>query len=480
MSTPRDFGYGLRRRCLSSVEVLAQSIAGISPTTTAVLVISLVFASAGNGTWLAYLLATIGLMLVGLGINQFAKRSASPGAFFAYIGQALGPSVGFIAGWSLLLAYILSSVAALVAALNFTSVLLAMTHIVVHPLILYTIGAALIWYVAYKDIRLSANLMLVLEGISMVLILILGIFVLVKRLTVFDWPQIQLSGIHFEGLRLGLILAIFSYVGYESATALGEEAKRPLVNIPRAVLLSPLISGMFFMAFSYIEILGFRGLSVPFDKSTAPINDLASSIGLSFSGDVITFGAVISLFACALASVNASARIMFRMGRYGVLHNKLGAAHQQNETPHHATAISSVLMFFFSAVPVLMGISAFDMISTMATVATLAFLLVYILISIAAPVYLHSLRELRGGHILVAIASIVFLLIPTIATFYPSPAAPADKFPLYFGAYILIGIVWCVWLRLTSPGVVERISQDLKSVHVVRVSDDVETDMHSG
>jgi amino acid transporter len=137
-------------------------------------------------------------------------------------------------------------------------------------------------------------------------------------------------------------------------------------------------------------------------------------------------------------------------------------------------------MFFFSAVPVLMGISAFDMISTMATVATLAFLLVYILISIAAPVYLHSLRELRGGHILVAIASIVFLLIPTIATFYPSPAAPADKFPLYFGAYILIGIVWCVWLRLTSPGVVERISQDLKSVHVVRVSDDVETDMHSG
>jgi amino acid transporter len=72
------------------VEVLAQSIAGISPTSTSVLVISLVFASAGNGTWLAYLLATIGLMLVSLGINQFAKRSASPGAFFVYIGQALG------------------------------------------------------------------------------------------------------------------------------------------------------------------------------------------------------------------------------------------------------------------------------------------------------------------------------------------------------------------------------------------------------
>jgi amino acid transporter len=90
MGTKGHSGYGLRRRCLSFVEVLAQSIAGISPTSTSVLVISLVFASAGNGTWLAYLLATIGLMLVSLGINQFAKRSASPGAFFVYIGQALG------------------------------------------------------------------------------------------------------------------------------------------------------------------------------------------------------------------------------------------------------------------------------------------------------------------------------------------------------------------------------------------------------
>src|ERR1700760_2832061 len=132
MSTKGHSGYGLRRRCLSFPEVLGQSIAGISPTSTSVLVVALVFASAGNGTWLVYLLATIGLLLVGLQINQFGKRSASPGAFFVYVGQALGPSVGFICGWSLLLAYILSSAAALCAAVNFTSVLLTTMHISVH------------------------------------------------------------------------------------------------------------------------------------------------------------------------------------------------------------------------------------------------------------------------------------------------------------------------------------------------------------
>jgi amino acid transporter len=92
MSSNRTSGFGLCRDCLSFPEVLAQSIAVISPSSPTVLV-ALVFASAGNGTWLAYLLATIGLLLVGLQINQFGKRSASPGAFFVYIGQALGPTV---------------------------------------------------------------------------------------------------------------------------------------------------------------------------------------------------------------------------------------------------------------------------------------------------------------------------------------------------------------------------------------------------
>ena len=230
---------------------------------------------------------------------------------------------------------------------------------------------------------------------------------------------------------------------------------------------------MFFTVYSYIEILGFRGLAIPFDKSTAPINDLAGSIGLSFIGVVITFGAIISMSACALANVKASARIMFRMGGYGILHHKLGAVHPQNETPHHATTISSVLMFSISAVPVLIGISAFELVNVTGTIATFGFLLVYILISIAAPVYLHSLRELRADHILIAIASILFLLIPTGAAFYSLPAAPADQFPLYFGAYMLVGVVWFVWLRLRSAGVVERIRHDLKSVQAVAVSEDL-------
>jgi amino acid transporter len=223
-----------------------------------------------------------------------------------------------------------------------------------------------------------------------------------------------------------------------------------------------LISGILFMFFAYTEILGFRGQPLPLDQSSAPINDLASSIGLSSIGTLITFGAVISLFACALGNVNAASRIMLRMGRHGVLDHRLGVTHQKNETPHYAATISSFLMFVISVIPTLRGISALDIISTTATIATFGYLLAYILVSIATPVYLRSSGALGVRHILVAIASLLFLLIPVTGTFYPVPVAPADKFPLYFVAYILVGVAWFTWLRVRSSRLVERIREDIK------------------
>src|ERR1700731_3690949 len=103
MSTAKPGVYGLRSTCLSFPETLSQSVANISPTLTPVVIVPLVFASAGNGTWLAYLFATVGLILVGLNINQFAKRSASPGSLYSFISKGLGMHTGFLAGWCLIL-----------------------------------------------------------------------------------------------------------------------------------------------------------------------------------------------------------------------------------------------------------------------------------------------------------------------------------------------------------------------------------------
>src|SRR5579863_7351671 len=76
--------YGLRGEALSPMETLAQSVSTIAPTSTPAATIPLVAALAGNGTWLAYLLAIVAILLVAWCISRFAKYSASPGSLYTY------------------------------------------------------------------------------------------------------------------------------------------------------------------------------------------------------------------------------------------------------------------------------------------------------------------------------------------------------------------------------------------------------------
>src|SRR3984893_5517508 len=99
-------GYGLRRGVLSPVETLAQSVSTIAPTATPVATVPLVCALAGNGTWLAYVLAMVAILLVALCISRFARYSASPGSLYTYASMILPRWLAAVAAWSLLLAYV--------------------------------------------------------------------------------------------------------------------------------------------------------------------------------------------------------------------------------------------------------------------------------------------------------------------------------------------------------------------------------------
>jgi len=104
---------GLKRDCLSYVEVLAQSVSVIAPSTVPAAILGLIFATAGNGTWLAFLLGMVGLVLVSLNVNEFARRSASSGSLYTYIVQGLGPTAGVMSGWALSFAYMLTGMSTL-------------------------------------------------------------------------------------------------------------------------------------------------------------------------------------------------------------------------------------------------------------------------------------------------------------------------------------------------------------------------------
>lgn len=173
----KQSAHGLKPDCLPFGEVLAQSIAVIAPTTIPASNLGLIVAISGNGTWLSFLIGLIGLTFVSININQFASRSASPGSLYSYIAKGLGPTAGVLCGWSLVLAYLFTGMSVLCGFANFSQMLLG--HLGIHPssITLLAIGAGVAWYTAYKDIKLSAMAMLWLEGLSIALILTLGIVI---------------------------------------------------------------------------------------------------------------------------------------------------------------------------------------------------------------------------------------------------------------------------------------------------------------
>jgi len=374
---------GLRKNALPFSETLAQSIANIAPTATPAFNIGLVFALSGGGTWFTFLVATIGLLLIGVCISQFAKRSATPGSLYAYVSQALGPGAGFAVGWALILAYLTTGIAVIGGAGNYASDLLKASGIGVSPYIVYAVCAMGVFLISYKDVSLSARVMLAIEGASVAFIFVVAMIAVSHK--GFDSSQLHLAGLTGAGLRNGLVLSIFAFVGFESATAMGGEARDPLKNVPRSVYLSTAVSGVFFMIMSLLMISAFRGGKYP----DAPLLDLGTAAGIPALGIVCSVFAMVSLFACSLACVTAVSRVALAMGRDGLVHTSMGATHTKNETPHIAAAASAILMFLVLSLMSARGISMSDIYGLAGTISTYGFIVAYVCIAVGAVVYLN-------------------------------------------------------------------------------------------
>ena len=454
---------GLRRNCLSFWEVVAQSVANIAPVATPALIIPLVYSSSLAGTWLAYLLATIAMLLVTYHINQFARRSSSPGALYTYVSQGLGPTWGVISGWSLVIAYLATGAAVLAGAANYVVVL---GHLVVPAhfdfevaLVCMLVFAAIAWWAAYRDIQLSTRAMLIAEFTSVSLIMILAIWFLVKTNRWIDPKQFRLQGVSAGGVRLGLVLAIFSFVGFESATALGDEAKDPRRSIPRSVLFSVLAVGAFFVFMSYVLALA---ESPTLSGNNAPLGVLAKLAGIPGFGTAIAAGAALSEFACGLASINAASRVIFTMGRHGLLPASMGDAHETHATPHIAVGISSLLAAIVPVVLLFRGIAPLDIFGYLGSVATFGFLFAYILIAIAAPVYLRNRGEKSAFSVILSVCALILLLLPLVGSVYPEPPPPGKYLPYVFLALLALGTARFIYLRMWRPELIRELERHLE------------------
>lgn len=433
---------GLRFQCLSFTEVIGQSIANIAPSATPAFTIPAVFALAANGTWLSYLFATVAVLLVGVHINYFAKRSASPGALYTFITDGAGPATGFISGNGLVLAYLLTASAVLPPFANFMNVVFGYLGFQIPPVVICLVGALFGWFVVYKDVQISAKVMLTCEAVSLLMIIVLGIIVFAKSNFRFYGNMVTLRGVSFDNIRLGLVLAFFSFVGFESATSLGKEARNPLHNIPKAVLISGAVVGTIFVAFSFVEIGGYLTVKGNLSQATAPLNFLAVKNGVAPLGLLISIGAMISFWSCFVACTTAAARIMHSMSHEKMMPEAFGKVHAKNQTPYISSTVLVVVEFAVPAVMLIAKLDPMAIFSYCGTIATLGFLVSYLLVVIAAPIYLKKSGQLQVKHIVLAAVTFLVLMIPLIGSVYPIQPFPFFLFPIIFAVWLGASAIW--------------------------------------
>ena len=269
-------------------------------------------------------------------------------------------------------------------------------------------------------------------------------------------------GVGFHGMSLAVVACIFSLVGFESATALGGEAKKPLRNVPRAVMWSLILTGLFFVLMSYLEVLRHASRQHVFGlHRSAAERDIRNLWRELFQNPAVVGRHDQLLLALA---VLLERRIAHHLpdGTASGIPRRLGRARATNGTPHAAITVYIAIMFL---VPTLLAINTnpLTIFGDAGTLAAFGFLLAYFLISIASPTYLAKRRELRTRNVVVAALAFLCLLVPTVGSFYPVPPYPINIFPYIFVSYMVIGAIWLFAVSRRRRGILGEIETDLSN-----------------
>ena len=458
---------GLRRE-LGFIETAALSVGISAPTAVMALNGVLPASLVGKSVPLAFLFAAVGIGLVSYVFVQLARRFASAGSVYSIAGRAWGPRAGFFGGWALMGAYIAFTIGSLAEVGLFGGAFLdGVGATNVDWIVLALVGAAAVWVLLYRDIRVATRALLSAEGLSMLGVIALFAVIYVKIFghsaphgQHFTVSPFSTSGLTFSAIALASVGGFLSFVGFEGAAALGEESLEPRRTIPRAIIVNVVTLGIVFTLGMFTETLGFgvnaSGVKA-FATSASPLQDLSKSYVGSWLGDLIMLGATLSAFASALSTGAAGSRILFALGRDGFVSPKLGRSNAKTGAPANAASVIMLLSVGTVAVLRLNGTSAVNAFFYLGTIGVLLILVAYVVTNVAGIKFLFFGRQIVLYQVLVPLLAIATLAYTIYKQVYPVPAHPYNLFPYVAGGWCLIGLATIVLV----PGLAARIGKRL-------------------
>ncbi len=308
---------------LGTFGILAQSTAGMVPA--------------------AYLAALIAMFFTAMSYGRMAAAFPVAGSAYSYVRKAISPKLGFIAGWAVLLDYLFL------------------------PMAIWLIGAAYlasafpsipqwIWVLAFIGITSAINIigLKLANGINALLMLVqflvLIAFVALCVHYIGGDASTPLWSIKpfFNGdmqmplIMSGAAIACYSFLGFDAVSTLTEETRDPRRTIPRAIMLITLIGGLIFVGVSYFVQIAHP--SFQFDSVDSAAYEIARNIGGDLFVSIFLIGLIVGQFASGLSAQASGSRLLFAMGRDGVLPKSFfGTLHARFGTPVNSILLCAVV-----------------------------------------------------------------------------------------------------------------------------------------
>ena len=454
------------------LEVAALSVAIMGPTGSMALNGSLTAATDGTATALAFVGATVAVALVAYSFVEFARKYAHAGSVYVFTGRSFGPRFGFISAWVMLFAYLMFAFAVAVLSANFLESALGLLGVQIPWLIPAIAFFLIMWALAHRSVRVSTRTTLIIEGVSILVILILSAVILARG------GAHGLSGTPFKvgsggwsKVALASVFGFLSFAAFEGAATLGEETRDPKRAIPRALAAAVFVTGVFYIFCIWVQAEGFGTTTAgvnTFASSSAPLSDLAKSYVGTAMALVIDLGAMVSAFASGVGLFTASSRMLFALGRDGFGPPALGRVHPRFGSPYVALATVLVPGIVIAVILFVGGLSAASVFGDLGVLGVLALLVVYGATQVAAIRLFSRERLWRPWQFVVPLVALVLLGYTLYANVWPVPPAPVRYFPYIVAAWIVLAVVIAVALpglsakvgrSFAEEGVPESLSQ---------------------
>jgi len=385
-----------------------------------------VMSASGGMIVTAYMIGLVGMLFTAISYSQMAKEFPVAGSVYSYVSKGTNSFVGFVAGWIMLLDYIL------IPALLYVVGALAIHDIFpsLSPLVLIVAFVIFNTYINIRGISFTATFnrwMLVAELIVLAVFLVMGVIAISNNVNgaVFSVAPVYDA----DNFSLGLIIsavpiAVLSFLGFDGISTLAEEAKGGGKAVSKAIFLVLLIIGGLFIAQTWIAAL-IQPDPTQFDNLDTAFYETARIAGggwlavLTAATTAIAWG-----IADSLVAQIATARVLYSMGRDRLLPASLSRVHSRFKTPYVSTLLVAV-------VSIVAGIAFMQHLALLTSIVTIGALTAFIILNVST-IYYFVLKK-KSYNVFLHILSPVMAL------------AVVGYIWSGFEAYtILIGVVWAV------------------------------------